>query len=253
MMKASPGGRGYVSLKNWSNFWVEFEGGVLSPKPNPSHPHPPPPFPFSVHCAVSYLLQKWLWTQVICKTDHSFVQFIYNAFCFTGILAWTYVLLRIAESFLITTTFFFVFMYAALDQSQLATLLVSWCWLRFFWRSTHIRAPKLPLYALLCGSPLDSHDHPNIGTPRQGPRSHWSLHLLLALSRYRLTDWTLLPSTAFNHVSMCSQSCANQTHLDTSCCWQYYNVLSHVFIMVSRYRWSRSHPGFMLRFWRDHR
>ena len=144
-------------------------------------------------------------------------------------------------------------MYAALDQSQQATLLVSWCWLRFFWRSTHIRAPKLPLYALLCGSPLDSHDHPNIGTPRQGPRSHWSLHLLLALSRYRLTDWTLLPSTAFNHVSMCSQSCANQTHLNTSCCWQYYDVLSHVFLMVSRYRWSGSHPGFMLRFWRDHR
>ena len=57
-----------------------------------------------------------------------------------------------------------------------------------------------------------------------------------SLSRYRLTDWTLLPSTAFNHVSMCSQSCANQTHLDTSCCWQCYNVLSHVFIMVSRYR-----------------
>ena len=95
----------------------------------------------------------------------------------------------------------------------------------------------------------DSHDHPNIGTPRQGPRSHWSLHLLLARSQYQLTDWTLLPSAALNHVSMCSQSCANQTHLDTSCCWQYYDVLSYVFIMVSCYRWSGSHPGFMLRFW----
>ena len=99
----------------------------------------------------------------------------------------------------------------------------------------HIFVP-LSYHALLCRSPLDSHDHPNIGTPRQGPRSHWSLHLLLARSRYRLTDWTLPPSTAFNHLSMCSQSCANQTHLDTSCCWQYYDVLSHVFIMVSRYR-----------------
>ena len=78
--------------------------------------------------------------------------------------------------------------------------------------------------------------HTIIGTPRQGPRSHWSLHLLLARSRYRLTDWTLLPSSPFNHVSMCSQSCANQTHLDTSCCWQYYDVLFHVFIMVSLYR-----------------
>ena len=141
-------------------------------------------------------------------------------------------------------------MYADLDKSQQATLLVSWCWLRFFWRSTHIRAPKLPLHALLCGSPLDSHDHPNIGTPRQGPRSHWSLHLLLARSQYQLTDWTLLPSASLNHVSMCSQSCANQTHLlDTNCCWQYYDVLSYVFIMVSCYRWSGSHPGFMLRFW----
>lgn len=49
---------------------------------------------------------------------------VLGALYHSGILAWTYVLLRIAESFLITTTFFFVFMYAALDQSQQATLLV---------------------------------------------------------------------------------------------------------------------------------
>ena len=149
----------------------------------------------------------------------------------------------IAELFLIPTAFFFGFYLCSLGQVSVGN------WLRFFWRSTHIRAPKLPLHALLCGSPLDSHDHPNIGTPRQGPRSHWSLHLLLARSQYQLTDWTLLPSAALNHVSKCSQSCANQTHLDTSCCWQYYDVLSYVFIMVSCYRWSGNHPGFMLRFW----
>ena len=125
--------------------------------------------------------------------------------------------------------------------------------LRCFWRSTeskqtqhdnsksaclpsHIRAHNLPLHAILCGSPLDSNDHPNIGTPRKGPRSHRSLHLLLVHLRYRLTDWTLLPPAAFNHVSMCSQLCTNQTHVDTSCCWQHHDVLSCVFIMVSPYR-----------------
>ena len=42
---------------------------------------------------------------------------MWNAFCFTGVSAWTCVLPRIAVSFFIPTTFFFV-LYAALDKSH---------------------------------------------------------------------------------------------------------------------------------------
>ena len=52
MMKASLGvGAMFPRKIDWSYFWVEFEGGVLSSKPNPSHPLSPPPPP-SFLCAL---------------------------------------------------------------------------------------------------------------------------------------------------------------------------------------------------------